>query len=232
MKKLCLALLLVTFNAYGAMTMPSTQSHKAPPPLKSPAHPAEPQPAKAPPPPKLIIPPDMSKRLIPSGDYFNHPGVIGSRGGQWVGGDNFTNISHSIALQVNIVKPETLETSFKKEDLQTKIADIFTKSGITINTAASEYQPPLPFFNLMILAYPIQDGMVIALQGRLFESVDLKRVILDKNILFQAITWEQTNLVVAPEEEVEKYLQDAVDQIANSFAGRIASAPTKTTDSK
>lgn len=223
MKKLCFALLLVSTAAFAAQQS-SIQSYKPPPPLKSPPPHVE-APKKPAPPPKLIIPTDLSKRFAPSGDYFNHPGVVTSKGGQWIGGDNFTNIPHSFALQVNVVKPETLELPIKKEDLHSKIADIFTKSDLTINTSGTEYEPPLPFFNMLILAYPINDGMVVAIQGRLFESVDIKRVILEKNTLFQAVTWEQTNLVVAPEDEVVKYIQDAVEQIAGSFAGRVASAP-------
>lgn len=225
MKKLCLALLMVSSCAFAASssTTPSTHQNQQPF-LKSP--PPQPEVKKPPaPPPKLIIPPSFSKRDIPTGEYFNHPGVIGSKAGQWIGGDNFTNISHSIALQVNIVKPETLEIPFKKEDLTSKITDIFTKSNLTINSSATEFEPPLPFFNMLILAYPVTDGMVVAIQGRLFESVDVKRVILEKNTLFQAVTWEQTNLVVAPEDEVLKYVVDAVEQIANSFAGRVAAAP-------
>lgn len=218
MKKLCLAFLLISSFALAAFTKPT-------PPLTSTAPPPEPKKKEAPK-PKLIIPSETSKKVIPAGDYFNHPGLVGSKNGQWIGEDNFTNISHAIALQVNIVKPETLVLPFKKDDLQSKIADIFTKSGITINTAASESEPPLPFFNMMVLAYPINDGVVIAVQGRLFESVELKRVILDKNTLFQAVTWEQTNLIVAPEEDIQKLSMNAIEQIASSFSGRIASAPT------
>lgn len=224
MKKLTFGLLLVTAAAFAAPPSTSTPSqHKQPPFLKSPPHVQEKKPIA--PPPKLIIPADVAKKVTPTGDYFNHPGVVASKGGEWIGGDNFTNISHEIALQVNIVKPDTLEVPFKREDIQAKIAEIFSKSDITINTAATEFEPPLPFFNLLLLAYPITDGMVVAVQGRLFESVQLKRINLDKNTLFQAITWEQTNLIVAPEEEVEAYVKNGVENIINSFTGRVASAP-------
>lgn len=222
MKNICFALLVVSQVAFAAP--PQTQGYHSPPPLTSTAPPAEPAKKKEPPRPKLIIPTETAK-VIPSGEYFNHPGVVTSKGSQWIGGDNFTNISHSIALQVNIVKPETLEIPFKKEDLQSKISEIFSKEGITLTTTATEFEPPLPFFNLLLLAYPITDGIVIAIQGRLFESVELKRIILEKNTLFQAITWEQTNLVVAPHDDIDKYVKDAITSIANSFAGRVSSTP-------
>lgn len=220
--KVCLALLLVSQVAIAA---PQKAFHSTPPLTSTtPAAPPVELKNKEAPRPKLIIPSD-TKRVIPSGDYFNHPGVVTSKGTQWIGGDNFTNISHSVALQVNIVKPENLEIPFKREDLQSKISEIFSKSGITLTTSATEFEPPLPFFNMMILAYPIIDGMVIAIQGRLFESVEIKRVILEKNTLLQAITWEQTNLVVAPDDEIDKYVKDAVVGIANSFAERVSSTP-------
>jgi hypothetical protein len=224
MKKLCLALFLMSQAAF-ADNLPGSSSPSATPFLKSPSTDKDKEKDKKrkAPPPKLIIPPE--KKVVPAGEYFNHPGVVTSKSGQWIGGDNFTNIAHSVSLQVNIIKPENLQISFNREDLQSKIADIFSKSEITINTTATEYTPPLPFFNMMILAYPIVDGMVVAVQGRLFESVELKRVVLENNTLFQGITWEQTNLVVAPDEEIEKYIKNAVEEIAKSFATRVASAP-------
>lgn len=226
MNKLFLGLLLFSSSAFAA-TSTMSPTHTSPPPLTSTTPVPEPKKVETHLPRLVIHPSDMPKKSLPQGELFYHPGIVTSNKGQWVGGDSFVNISNSISLQVNIVKPEDLQTPFKKEDLIARVTEIFGKAGITINNVGTEFEPPLPFFNLMILIFPVQDGVAAAFQGRLFESVTLKRIVLEKNTLFQAVTWEQTNLIVSPDDEFEKFTFDAVDAIANSFSSRFSAAAEK-----
>lgn len=210
-------------------TAPATQSALPP----SSAAPAPPQ-TTTPPPvsyPKVIIPPSersTSKFSVPglgsmgqgsaSGELFFYPGVVSSRDGRWTGGDNFLNLSKSIAVQVNFIKAEGVEISFTQEKFQGLISSLFEKNGLNPNATTS---PPLPFFNLIVMIFPTADGLAAACQGRLFEQVLVSRVHL-KDEVFQAITWEQTHLVFGAAEEFEKMLTNTVESLTNTFVTRVA----------
>lgn len=171
---------------------------------------------------------------------FPYPGVISYKDGRWQGGDNFVNLERGFPIQVTIVKPADLTSPVTEAAVQSKIEAIFSSNNITFSSTApttsfavptvTPSSTPLPFFNMMILLYPIKDGIIAGCQGRFFEDVkptrfDLTRFKLDNDTFFQAITWEHSNLVVAPKEEMESVIMNAVANIANNFAKRVSSAP-------
>lgn len=158
-----------------------------------------------------------------SGELFNHPGVVSVKDGRWVGLDNFVNISKSMAIQVNIIKPEGLTLSFDSSTLEDRVLTIFEPAGITRISQGEDGKPPLPFFNIVIVVYPYREGFASACVTRLFEEVRLNRVNLDRGETFQAITWEQTSLAVASKADFEKLLFNTIDGIANNFVKRLAS---------
>lgn len=192
------------------------------------AHPTSQGSAQAAPPPPvrpkvIIAPSDKSERAIrpPAGEpqmtsreQFFYPGVI-SKSGEG-GQDNFLNLSKSVAVQVNFIKAEGLESPLSTEKFQELIASIFQKGGISPASQGSA----LPFFNMIIMVLPTADGLVAVCQGRLFEQVDVLRVQL-RNEIFQAITWEQTNIIFGPRENFEKMIGDAIEAIANTFVSRV-----------
>lgn len=195
------------------------------------AHPISQVPAQAAPPPpvrpkviiapsdkseKAIRPPAGEQPQITSGEQFFYPGVISKGGGG--GQDNFLNLSKSIAVQVNFIKAEGLESPSAPEKFQELIASIFQKGGISPASQGSA----LPFFNMIVMVLPTADGLVAVCQGRLFEQVDVARVQL-RNEVFQAITWEQTNIIFGPRENFEKMIADAIEAIANTFVSRVTS---------
>lgn len=178
--------------------------------------------------PRLIIPPSgrtSKPDITQTGDWFHFPGAVAARDGRWAGADNLLNISKSIPIQVNFIEAEHVEVAFTAEKLQTAIAEIFEKGGISPVSNAS---PPLPFFNLVVLIFPTANGLAAACQGRLFEKVNLERVHFREEI-FQAITWEQTNLVFGPTADFERMLTATVQAIANNFVNRLnaQAAPTR-----
>lgn len=222
MKKISfLSLMLVPIMTAYAVNPPTPVQ---PPPSATPAPvPTTPPPI---PRPKLIIAPsDMSSKFpsnpsqSASGELFFYPGVVSAKDGRWTGGDNFLNLSKSIAVQVNFIKSDSVEISFTQDKFQGLIASIFDKNGLSPNGGSSN--PPLPFFNLIVMIFPTADGLAAACQGRLFEQVQVSRVQL-KNEVFQAITWEQTNLVFGAFEDFEKMLTSTVESMANTFVTRVA----------
>ena len=78
----------------------------------------------------------------------------------------------------------------------------------------------MPFFNLVVLILPTANGLAAACQGRLFEKVILERVRFREEV-FQAITWEQTNLVFGPMDEFESMLTTTIEGIARNFVNRL-----------
>jgi hypothetical protein len=175
----------------------------------------------------VIIPPsDKSPFKVPglgptgqsaSGELFFYPGVVLAKDGRWTGGDNFLNLSKSIAVQVNFIKAEGVDISFTQERFQGLISSIFDKNGLTPNASTS---PPLPFFNLIVMIFPTESGLAAACQGRLFEQVQVSRVHF-KDEVFQAITWEQTNLVYGETDEFEKMMNNTVESLVNTFVTRV-----------
>lgn len=215
MKKLLPLFLCLTMPAFSAVVIPhSPDASTTPEKPKEMPHPV------APPRPKLVIAPSSKMErepMAPTGDLFYYPGVIAARDGRWMGGDNFVNLSKSIPVQVNFIQSEGVEVTFSKEMFQSKVSQLFEKGGISPMSISN---PPLPFFNLVIMIFPTADGLAAACQGRLFEKVNLDRVRF-KDEVFQAITWEQTNLVFGPTEDFERMLTSTVEAIANNFTSRV-----------
>lgn len=152
--------------------------------------------------------------------YF-HPGLLAPIGGSWTGGDHLFNLTHQIAVYVEIVKPDIDIVGISDESIKQKISTIFTDGGITPKTMVeSSDAPPLPFFQVEILLYPIEGGYVASLQGRLFESVTLSRFQMDKGTAFQAITWEKQSLLVTPKNTAVELLEKNASEIAQAFVDR------------
>lgn len=212
---------------FGGASSPAPVTHSSHPPSSAAPAPAQ---TTTPPPvsyPKIIIPP--SDRSMPqmglgqagpsaSGELFFYPGVVSARDGRWTGGDNFLNLSKSIAVQVNFIKAEGVDIPFAQDKFQGLISSIFDKNGLNPSANTS---PPLPFFNLIVMIFPTADGLAAACQGRLFEQVQVSRVQL-KDEVFQAITWEQTHLVFGAADDFEKMLTNTIESLTNTFVTRVS----------
>lgn len=166
-----------------------------------------------------IAPPKQLIRQVPA--YF-HPGMLVAPrgGGGWQGGDQLFNLTNSIGVFVEIIKPENENLTISNQEIQHLIEGIFNQGGINPQTLASTDQPPLPFFHFQILCYPIHKGYTVYCSGRLFESVELKRLRLDSNMTFQAITWEKQTLFVVPNEGLRQEVEKNAADIAQSFVER------------
>lgn len=179
--------------------------------------------------PKLIIHPAEQTPPEPTSELFPYPGVVIAKGGSWQGGDHLINLSKEIAIQVNIVKPEESALLLEKTGLEKIVMESFSGVGISRLTQGEEGKPPLPFFSLFILAYPTPGGYAAVCMGRLFEEITLKRISLDRGSTFQAVTWEQVNLIVGPKEGFEKQVEATINAIATNFTSRFSAsleAPT------
>lgn len=181
------------------------------PPLKPPAEKYVPQ---APiPAPVYQAPPQPSSAVLPT---FTQPGILSYQGGQWVGGDHLFNLSSNIPVVVDLVKSDKLQLDLTQEMLQKRLEAAFIKQGISVNVEATG-RPPLPFFNLFVMVVPLGDGVTAYCSGRLFELVDNSRANLARGVFWQAITWEDQQLIVASPEQIISEITSTVDAIGASF---------------
>jgi hypothetical protein len=157
---------------------------------------------------------------VPQSATYLHPGILVFRNNTWEGGDHLLNISNNIGVYVSIVKPESESLPVSEQELKNIVEQIFKKFNINPVTLAPVGQPPLPAFQIQVLAYPIDRGYVVACEGRLFESVTLQRFILDSMMAFQAITWEKKGLQVGPTNQIGEQIQSNVAEIAQAFGER------------
>lgn len=182
------------------------------PPLQRPEAPALPA--------KKLPKASTTQKPIISGELFTLPGMVGLNNNQWVGGDNFFNLSNEIQVVVEIAMPEGKKLPVSKPNISNIILRGFSKAGIIPHAQATEDSPPLPMFHLIVFANSVEDAVVGFCAGRLFEAVELKRVNLEKGITFQAITWEKQDLIIASEEEFPVQLDKSVQEITQEFVTR------------
>lgn len=164
---------------------------------------------------------EAKKYQMPPNVKFTFPGILGTGEGGWVGSDHLLNLSKNVSVIVEIVKPENVQLPFTEEELRDKVLDIFEKEGLYIKFEVEEGKPPLPYFDLLVMAQRIEGGYTVVVEGRLYEQVTLKRVILPDEIFFQAITWEKQNLVVAATKDIKGHVESAVEEIAKKFTERV-----------
>jgi hypothetical protein len=157
---------------------------------------------------------------MPSQPAYTHPGIVVSQGGNWVGTDHLLNLTKNIGIVVEILKPAGTKMPFDEATIEKRAADAFKKRDVEATAENSGVRPKLPFFNILLVVYPIDKGFVALIDGRLLESVDPKRVKLDKDTDFQAVTWEKKTLIVAPIDEFEALAEKTVDEIVSTFLER------------
>lgn len=80
--------------------------------------------------------------------------------------------------------------------------------------------PPLPFLHVLIMVNPIEKGYVAYFGLRLFESVEIKRVVLEPDTAFQAITWEKQTLLIASTEDFKKEMSNLTKELTEDFISR------------
>lgn len=150
--------------------------------------------------------------------YYPFPGDVSQGSGGYTGADQLLNLGKSIPFEVNLIAPGQEVIPVTQEAIAAVVAKLWEQGGLNQNDPGPG---KLRFFILNVLVYPEKDGFVTALQGKLFEEVDLNRVHLPKDHLYQAITWEQTKLLIAPKDSFPTLLEGAVEEIIKNFTTRL-----------
>lgn len=203
--------------ADGTTTSPSSQSTKpfsTKPTLQNPAPKKEQVPLYKSPKPTRPELPVMAKP-------FGMPGVIGFQNGHWEGTDYLGFLSNNISVDVEILKNANVPDIPSAGGLNGRIANIFTKENINPQANVAE-GPPLPFFHVLILIYPIEkDRFALLGSGRLFEQIQVVRKDFVPQGIWQGITWETQDTAVATSEQLDAQVQAIAERIATAFAQRV-----------
>lgn len=153
-------------------------------------------------------------------ESYAHPGAIAKRGGEWIGSDHLLHLSDGIAVEAEVLTVSQIKLPFSSNDLSEVVKKVFTRYDIEPTAGNNPLGAPLPQFHLLAMVYPAEDKLVVYVEGRLFESVNLERANLPKSVLFQAITWETQDMVMIKKQELKKELERLTEQIAELFAER------------
>jgi hypothetical protein len=165
-----------------------------------------------------LVPPPVS---VPGTPNYPYPGLLVMMNGKWFGSDYLYNMPHDIGIVIEVIKPGSKDVEINTEGLRNDIIEVFATDNINPQSMAIGNDPPLPFFHLLIFAYPDENQYTAAIAGRLFEKVKLPRLDFNLPGTIQAITWEKLDLIITSETQFPDQLSAAVTEIAKAFVKRV-----------
>lgn len=202
--------------AAGAPTMgPTDFKTGQPPPVQAP-----PKSLKAPPKGSKELPNAALRKveeLPATRPVFTFPGLVGIDNGNWAESENLYNLPRGIEVYAEIVKPESLELPFDSAEIARRVKEMFLKARLTPVSTAPLDEPTLPLYHVLIFVDKLDRAMVLYISCRLFEGVDVDRLSLPDNFVFQAITWEKQNMVVAAPADIPRQLDSNLQEMTQGF---------------
>lgn len=157
------------------------------------------------------------KELMAHQKPYAYPGIVVLKNGAWEGSDYIYNLTNKIGVAVDIAQPANVSIGLSDVKLKGIVEEAFRKGGITPIAEGTDDVPFLPFFQIEIFIYPIDKGYAVTCQGKLFESVKVKRVVLEKGAAIQAITWEKETLMVISTDNADIQIEKRVEELADAF---------------
>ncbi|MCB1119473.1 MAG: hypothetical protein KDK65_05895 [Chlamydiia bacterium] len=151
---------------------------------------------------------------------YAYPGILYKDLGEWVGTDYLYNLPPQLGVVVNVISASGDDLPFKIEQVKQEVMNILDDYRLQPTPVAALGPQALPFFDLLIMIYPIDKGFVAVCDGRLFEKVEVERVELGQDVSLQGITWEKKSLIRASKEDFQEFLDNSVEEIAKAFGER------------
>jgi len=206
----------VLFSAIGNADLPPLQES-----LINPQSSTTPAPTKPREEPPVSLPPLGPRKLLPlMSKPFGMPGVVGYQNNQWQGTDYLGFLSPDISINVEVVAGANTPHITDTAPLETIVSQAFAK-GSLIPRAEVKEGPPLPFLHLLLFVYPCTPGRyVIFGAARLFEQVQVIRPNFTPAGYWQAITWENQDVVLAEGGQIDAQLKAIVEKLATAFVQR------------
>lgn len=149
------------------------------------------------------------------------PGLATIRDGNWVVSDFFYNLPFTIGLKVEILRPAGNHYIPLSETLITKrLTDILANVGISTLFGSLPCEPPLPFLNVIIMAYPCDRRCIGFITVQLLEPGQPRRIDIDLNGVWQVVTWERQLLVASSCDDFSHEVGEMLDVIVSDFTNR------------
>lgn len=164
---------------------------------------------------------DTELALHPEEPTYTFPGLLAKIGRRWIGNDYLYNLHRNIGVVVEVVMQEGKPVSIDKEAIKAIVADTFLLGELVPESFATEATPPLPFFHILIFAFPSENNNIAFITGRLFEDALLARYGLDPIGTWQAISWEKQDLVVTSPLQFDEQVKKSVANIAKTFVDKV-----------
>lgn len=169
--------------------------------------------------PKAALPRNsrLQAQMPLSQDIYTSPGVATLQGNQWVGAENLYHLSPDIGIVVEIIKPADLTITLSESMLKEKISGILRNSGLFPRVTLFKDKTPLPFFHLILMVNPVEKGYFAYCSARLFEQVNVSRVFMKSDFIWQAITWEKQELLLFPTEQLQQQIDSVIQSLTMAF---------------
>ncbi|MBS4166441.1 MULTISPECIES: hypothetical protein [unclassified Neochlamydia] len=158
--------------------------------------------------------------ILSQGFPFTLPGIVSWKDNQWVGSDNLYNLKPNIHIILELVKGENKNFDINEEEVKAHIQEKLAKIGISSTLLPEANEPFLPLFHVLVLVDSIDQFYTASCSCRLFEPVILKRVSLEKGIIYQAITWEKQELITSPKKDFSDLLTKTLNGLTEAFVNR------------
>lgn len=200
--------------AYGSSgsSLPGNAPVKIPP-VVYPPKPAQAPTVKPPPPlPRPVVPP-MEKP-------FGMPGVVGLHDGKWEGTDYLGHLSKNISIDIEVLKGDKSPVNVDTSSLNSAISTLLKNEGLIPHAVVKE-GPPLPFLHILVIIYPIEkDKFVVFTTCRLFEEIQVVRKDFKPAGHWQAITWENQDILVSTFEQLPAQVKSSTEALVKAFIER------------
>ena len=151
---------------------------------------------------------------------YTHPGIVSYKAGRWIGNDHLFNLSEEISVVVETILPTNYTPKVTGVSIREKVEGLLRKAGIDPFSPTDGVEEVLPFMHVLLLVYPVEGGYITSIGVRLFEAINLPRVQLEGDVVWQAITWEKQKLLNTPIEKHAEQVDAALDSIVGEFVKR------------
>jgi hypothetical protein len=147
--------------------------------------------------------------------------MVARLGRQWVGSDYLYQMPGHIGVVVEVVHSTEQDLPIDEAGIKQAIMNLFYDNGIVPEALATANQPPLPFLHILILTSEVEKQTVAAVAARFFEKVSIDRFEFIPPGVWQAITWERQDLVIAPRVQLAGEVQRTAMGLATNFVDQI-----------
>lgn len=204
-------------EAYGSSSSSSSTSGSTPLPAFPKLTPAAKSAANPKLPAKSALPKKETQQTMEK--PLGMPGVVGIVNERWANSDYLGFLEPNFPFTVEVVLGKG---SPRIDDASIENALMEVLKGDNITTFANQSEGPiLPFLHLLVMVYPIdKNSFAIFAALRLFENVTIKREKFEPAGYWQAVTWENQDMIVSTGEQLQAQINAIATKLATSFIKR------------